>query len=202
MRKPGQVAQHPPAVVSKVYNLYMESMLTVPQIAEATDVGVECIRRWITRKRWSIKRQELYEEMQVNIDAERRHIVMKNLPKVMKRHLELTASVDNAAAMIINQSMKKNSKGVEKTDLSSRDISDLGKGINQAAAVSARVVGLDKSSAIANDTPGISVGSGSLVQIGLMPISAAPASNLHGDVIDVEAIEKPIHSPLTDFPEA
>ena len=171
---------HPPAVRHKVFEMYMAGVKNMKEISAETNVPYSTIIGWHQAENWAAKKQAFARALQADFENEQQKLIIKNRGQVANRHLTVSEKLDNTIVDIIDKSIDENGH----TNLTARDISDLGKGFKNSSDPAARVVQLDRSP----DDKGNSVNiSTALIQVGVKP--SVPEKFANAEAIDVEEVE-------------
>lgn len=135
------VDNYDPKVKARAYELYLNTALTPQDIALDLGIHPKVVVRWIRKCQWDIRKQEIENQLQKEVDdlhrKRRRFIMEKQLP-VAERHLRISEALETAIEDTINANK---AGGGTIPDMV---LKRLAEALSSVTGVSARVVGLDQ----------------------------------------------------------
>jgi len=158
------------------FDLYISRRMSIKEIANRIEVPEETIWNWFKRDGWSEKRKKLDREEAENHMAALTKLQHQERGNVMKQDIEISKGLKDEIQKKIDKCEGVDEDGNPK-EMSTKEIVDLARATKSISSVSARVVGLDKSSAQAPSQPLVSI------SYGMMP---QPIDDDEGEFMDAE----------------
>lgn len=159
------VEYYDPKVKARAYKLYLETDLSIADIA--VDVGAPSvvIAKWARAGDWRLRKQEIEDELFRRAEDGYRALIIKHRAPVIDRHIRVAGKIETAVEEVMDKAK------TDERSLNSMELKRMAETLAAAAGVSARAAGIsDKPFSDVNERAG--EGKRPLV---LLNINPAPA---------------------------
>lgn len=171
------VENYDPKDKAQAYDLYLNSDMDIVDISIKLGIQHRVIASWAREGKWSVKRQELEQEMMKRADSKYRKFLVEHRIPTLQRHLEISTMMEEQIRKIL-QAAEQTGKPVN-----TQELKRLADSMSASSMVSARASGIaEKLIERTTDSSGSGQGKRPMIAIGITP-------TLAGGGVDVKVVE-------------
>lgn len=180
-----EVDVYDPKVKARAYSLYLNTGMSLTDIAMETGVRTKVIASWARRGKWRVKKQEIENELMNRAADGYRALIIKHRAPTVERHLRVAEKLEKGIERVID------------AETADPDVAPDGKELRRMADALSAATGVSARAAAINDRTLDSMDQGGQQQ-GKVPLVAIGIQVSKSEGSEKEPIEVKVTEPTDD----